>query len=137
MIGPSAEKIVYWYRLNPSTSGNADGTTGNNPDMGQPVLAPGKVAQDKVFASAFVTAPSNIRIQIGDAPPTVFNARLPGINHFSVPFNGQIGPVRFAIERNGQEVVTAIGQAITDQCEGGYVDWNAVVGSSRNERNLG
>ena len=98
--------------------------------MGQPVLAPGQVSQDKIFVTALVTAPSHIKIQIGNAPPTVFYARVPGINHFSAPFNGQTGQVQFAIERNGQEITTATGHAITDQCLGGNVDWNAIVGSS-------
>lgn len=124
------DKIVYWYRSNPSTSGSSGGTTGNNPDMGQPILAPGYVSQDRVFATVFVAAPSDIKIQIGSAPPTVFRGRRPGLNHYSVPFDGQTGPVRFAIERNEQEITTAVGRAITDYCQEGNVDWNAVVGSS-------
>lgn len=124
------DKIVYWYRSNPNTSGSSGGTTGNNPDMGQPILAPGYVSQDRVFATVFLAAPSDIKIQIGSAPPTVFRARRPGLNHYSVPFDGQTGPVRFAIERNDQEITTAVGRAITDYCQEGNVDWNAVVGSS-------
>lgn len=124
------EKLVYWYRLNPSTSGSANGTTGNNPAMGQPVVAPGQVSQDQVFVTASVAAPSDVRVQIGDGAPTIFRASAPGIQHYSVPFNGQTGPVKFAIARNNQDIVTAVGQPVTDVCEDGNVNWNAFVGSS-------
>lgn len=127
---PSADRIVYWYRLNPSSSGSPDGTTGNNPEMGQTAIPPGKVSQDKVFATAFVSAPSDIKIQIGNSAPTSFRASTPGLNHYSVPFNGQTGPVVFSIVQNNREIVSSTGQAITDQCKDGNVNWNAFVGSS-------
>jgi aminopeptidase I len=124
------DKIVYWYRLNPSNSGSTGGTTGNNPKMGQPELNPGGVSQDRVFISVLVAKPSHIHVRIGHAVPTILLAKEPGINHYSVPFNGQSGPVRFAIVRQGREIETAMGPAITDKCMGGMVNWNAFVGSS-------
>lgn len=124
------DKIVYWYRLNPSSAGRAGGTTGNNPAAGQKVLPPGEISQDRVFFSAFTTEPSDVYAQIGEGSPTFFYAKSQGINHFSVPFYGQRGPVRFGIRRNHQEVTTATGPPISDQCAGGLVDWNAFVGSS-------
>lgn len=134
-VGRSVEeKLVFWYKLNPSTAGSANGTTGNNPAMGQPVVAPGQVSQDQVFVTASVGAPSDVRVQIGDGAPSIFQASAPGIKHYSVPFNGQTGPVKFAIVRNDQDVVTAIGQAITNECEDGNVNWNAYVGSSGDDR---
>lgn len=77
-----------------------------------------------------VSEPSTITVQIGDALPTYLRAVTAGINHFSVPFLGQTGPVEFAIVRDGQTVVSATGPEITDQCENGLINWNAVVGSS-------
>ncbi|KAL4915613.1 glycosyl hydrolase family 71-domain-containing protein [Aspergillus aurantiobrunneus] len=120
-----ADKIVYWYRLNPSSSGSAGGTTGNNPNMGQPELKPGEVSQDRVFVSVLVTEPSHVHIQIGHAAPRILLAEEPGLNHFSVPFNGQSGPVRFAIVRHGREVETTWGPTITEKCTDGLVNWNA------------
>lgn len=124
------DKLVYWYRLNPSSAGNTGGTTGNNPGMGQPELPPGEVSQDRVFVSAMVPEPSDVYIHIGSNPPTRLWAQFPGINHFSVPFNGQTGPVKVAIVRNQQAVKLVDGPPITDQCAAGMVDWNAFVGSS-------
>ncbi|PYI12183.1 glycoside hydrolase [Aspergillus sclerotiicarbonarius CBS 121057] len=127
---PVADKIVYWYRLNPSHAGSANGTTGNNPAMGQEEMMPGQVAQDRIFVSAAVEDASEIFVQIGYSPPTVLQASGPGINHFSVPFNGQTGPVRIVMMRNYREVAAAVGPAITDECKDGNVNWNAYVGSS-------
>ncbi|KAL2863498.1 glycosyl hydrolase family 71-domain-containing protein [Aspergillus lucknowensis] len=119
------DKIVYWYRLNPSNSGSPDGTTGNNPNMGQPELKPGEVSQDRVFVSVLVMEPSHVHVRIGNAAPIILLAKGVGLNHYSVPFNGQLGAVRFAIVREGREIETAIGPAITENCTEGIVNWNA------------
>lgn len=124
------EKISYWYRTNPSTSGSSSGTTGNNPAMGQKELNPGQVSQDRVFVTVLVTAPSVVEIQIGDHAPTVLRACTAGINHFSAPFNGQTGLVKMAVMRGGHEIAATTGPAITEQCVDGKINWNAVVGSS-------
>jgi len=129
------DKITYWYRVNPSTAGSTGGTTGNNPAMGQPVLNPGLVSQDKVFLTVLVQEPSDITVQIGDAKPTKLRAKTAGINHFSVPFNGQTGPVTLAIIRNGRKIVTATGPEITEQCVDGEINWNPYVGSSDSTKN--
>ncbi|KAF7621739.1 hypothetical protein AFLA_012031 [Aspergillus flavus NRRL3357] len=125
-----AEKIVYWYRLNPGQSGSADGTTGNNPGIGQPEMKPHELSHDKVFVSAFVTEPSEVHVQIGPGPHSVLDAAAPGLNHGSFSFKGQTGPVRISIVRGNREIVATTGPAITEQCAGGVVDWNAYVGSS-------
>lgn len=98
--------------------------------MGQPELEPGELAQDRVFVSFLVTESSEVHVRIGNAAPTVLLARQPGVNHFSVPFDGQLGAVRFTIVRNGREIKTAAGPAITNKCSNGMVNWNAFVGSS-------
>ncbi|KAL4793362.1 glycosyl hydrolase family 71-domain-containing protein [Aspergillus venezuelensis] len=128
------DKIVYWYRLNPSCSGSAGGTTGNNPNWGQPRLEPGEVSQDRVFVSVLVVEPSQIYIQIGSAAPTICSAGNPGINHCSVPFDGNAGPVRIAIVRWDEEIVATTGPAITEECADGMVNWNAfkIFGQQQN-----
>ena len=98
--------------------------------MGQNEIEPGKVSQDRVFLSVLVYEPRTVKVQIGDNTPTILSACTAGINHFSVPFNGQTGPVKMAFMRDKGEIVTVIGPVITDQCTDGMVDWNAVVGSS-------
>ncbi|KKK18527.1 hypothetical protein AOCH_005654 [Aspergillus ochraceoroseus] len=106
------DKIVYWYRLNPSHSGSANGTTGNNPKMGQPELKPGEVSQDRVFVSVLVTQPSDVYVQIGQATPTVLLAGEPGVNHYSVPFHGQTGPMtkKIAIDSSSPLAYRPYGQ---------------------------
>jgi hypothetical protein len=132
---PTKDTITYWYRLNPSNSGSSGGTTGNNPSMGQPALNPAVVSEDKVFLTVFVLAPSQVTVQIGGGSPTTLQANVVGTNHFSVPFNGQTGPVTFTILCNGQQIVTTTGPAITNECSEGKINWNAYVGSSNPPQN--
>lgn len=131
MTTPAEEDIItYWYRPNPSSAGSAGGTTGNNPAMGQPIVAPGQVSQDKVFVTVLVQEPSQVTVTIGNATTTL-DANHAGINHFSVPFDGRTGPVELAIVRSGQTVVSTMGPAITTECTDGLVNWNAIVGSTK------
>ncbi|KAI9707599.1 MAG: hypothetical protein M1836_000560 [Candelina mexicana] len=127
-----AEKLVFWYRLNPSGAGSNGGTTGNNPAQGQPVVDPAQASQDKIFVSVLVKSPADVTVQIGSNAPTSLKATTAGVNHFSVPFNGQTGSsVSFAVSRNGQQVVSAKGNGITNNCgDNGLVNWNAWVGGS-------
>ena len=129
-ITDASERITYWYKLNPGTSGSDGGTTGNNPAQGQPVVAPQLVSQDKVFVTVYVTQPSDVNIQIGSGSTTNLRATTSGLNHLSVPFNGQTGAVNIAVSRNGQMVVSTTGPEITTNCNKGMVNWNAYVGSS-------
>jgi Glycosyl hydrolase family 71 len=130
------EAITYWYKLNPGDSGLAGGTTGNNPNQGQPAIPPQLVSQDKVFVSVLVARPSTVSITIGHGSgggggqPTLLRANSRGINHFSVPIRGQVGAVRIAVEREGREIVATVGPEITHACRNGRVNWNAYVGSS-------
>ena len=134
----SEEAITYWYKLNPGDSGLTGGTTGNNPNQGQPAIPPQLVSQDKVFISVLVARPSTVSITIGyggggggsGGQPTLLRAKSSGINHFSVPMRGQVGAVRIAVEREGREIVAAVGPEITHACRNGRVNWNAYVGSS-------
>lgn len=98
--------------------------------MGQKELKPSQISQDRIFLSVLVAAPSAVTVQVGDHKPTTLRAHIAGINHFSVPFSGQIGPVRMAVIRDQCEIVSTVGPEITDHCVDGMVDWNPVVGSS-------
>jgi hypothetical protein len=125
-----AETITYWYRRNPSNSGSTDGTTGNNPQLGQPALPPAEVSQDKIFITVLVKEASEVNVQIGGGQPTTLQAENAGVSHFSVPFSGQTGKVTVAVIRGGQTVVQTEGPEITDNCDQGRVNWNAFVGES-------
>lgn len=125
-----ADRITFWFRLNPSSSGSSSGTTGNNPAMGQEEMDPGLVSQDRVFLSVLVAAPSTVSVQIGGHNPTILHAHMAGLHHFSVPFNGQTGPVHITLLRFQTEIVSTVGPEVTDQCVDGAVNWNAIVGSS-------
>ncbi|EEP78960.1 conserved hypothetical protein [Uncinocarpus reesii 1704] len=134
---PSPDKkdiISYWYRRNPANSGSAGGTRGNNPAMGQPVLNPSSLSQDRVFLSVLAKEPSDVSVQIGNSTATKLKASVAGINHFSVPFNGRTGRVTIVVSRRGTEIVRAMGPEITTECHGGKVNWNAVAGSSMDKK---
>lgn len=122
--------ITFWYRRTPSYAGDTGGTTGNNPGHGQKLLPPGEVSEDKVFLSVLVPAPCDVTVAIGDAEPTIRQANTPGVNHFSVPFDERTGPVKITVLRDGNEVASTVGPAITDDPPNGKVNWNAFVGSS-------
>jgi hypothetical protein len=125
----AAEKISYWYKLNPGLSGSADGTTGNNPSY-QATVSPELVTTDKIFLDVLVSAPSDVVVTIGSNTPTTLQATAAGINHFSVPYGSQVGAVTMQVMRNGAVVVSVTGPAITTTCLNGNVNWNAYVGTS-------
>ncbi|RDI77010.1 hypothetical protein Vi05172_g12992 [Venturia inaequalis] len=124
------DKLQYWYRLTPSSVGNADGVTGNNGQY-QTVVNPNTVVQDKVFVTALVSAPANVTVQIGNNTKTTFKAPKAGANHFSVPFNGQTGDVEIKIVCNGETLVEGTGEPITHTPgENGATNYNAWVGGA-------
>lgn len=77
-----------------------------------------------------VSAPSEVSVQIGSSSAKKLSAKNAGINHFSVPFDGQLGKVNIVVSRDGKEVAKATGPEITDECKDGKVNWNAITGSS-------
>ncbi|EEH09577.1 glycosyl hydrolase [Histoplasma capsulatum G186AR] len=125
-----SDTFSYWYRRNPGKSGSADGTTGNNPAFGQQPLDPAVVSEDKVFITAFVSAPSEIAVKIGQSRTTSLQASFAGINHMNVPFGGNTGPVNIKIMRDGVQIADTTGPEITNDCFEGKVMWNAFVGLS-------
>lgn len=122
--------ISYWYRRNPARAGSAGGTTGNNPAFGEPILDPALLSQDKVFISVLTQAPSDVVVQIGHSALTQLKAKIAGVNHFNIPFNGRLGRVSIVVSRSGREVVRTTGPEITENCYKGNANWNAFAGSS-------
>lgn len=124
------EKIVYYHRTNPSSAGSTGGTTANTATQGQTPAPPQLASQDSIFMDVLVKAPSTVTVQIGGNTPTTLTASVPGINHLSVPFNGQTGQVKYTVTRAGQTILSTVGAEITTNCPDGIVNWNAIVGSA-------
>lgn len=129
---PKESHVTFWYRLNPSTSGSAGGTMCNNPAYQTP-LSPQDCIADAVFFTAFVPddAIATVNVTIGGTMQSA-TAPAPGIFHSSVPF-GNIGDGSVSVAVSGSdrtEVGPVSGEAITRECIGGMVNWNAWVGGS-------
>lgn len=124
-------KVVYAHRPNPSSAGNSGDTVGNNPQFGQQSFPPSQVSQDLISLNVLVDSPASVNVQIGNNAPTQLSATNRGINHFSVPFNGQTGTVKYTVTSNGQTILSVNGAAITNQLTNPKgVNWNAIVGSA-------
>ena len=121
-------KIVWAHKPNPSSSGSSGGTTGNAPYQAE--VAPTTASPDNISLNVLVQYPATVQVQIGDNSPTTVYANTQGINHFSIPFNGQTGQVTYTLIRDGKTLMTAQGDTITSQCTDELVNWNAVVGSA-------
>ncbi|MCJ1313030.1 hypothetical protein MMC25_006706 [Agyrium rufum] len=121
-------KMVWSHRPNPSSSGSTGGTTGNAPY--QDTLPPSTVSPDNISLDVLVAFPADLSVQIGSNTPTTYKAKSAGVNHFNIPFNGQTGNVTYTLTRAGTTLIHVVGDAITDACTNGLVNWNAVVGSA-------
>ena len=122
------EKVVYYHKPNPSASCSDGGTVGNQ--RGDPPHTIQEVSLDQVSVDVLISEPAEVSVRIGDSSPTVAQAERGGANHFAVPFNGRTGQVTVTVSRNGQSVVSATGTDISNNCEGGLVNWNAIVAGS-------
>lgn len=135
----TVEKVSYWYRLTAASAGSTGGVTGNNCpsaiNLGgyQQCADPNAVVQDKVFFTALVSSPATIVVQIGAGAPVSFQATKAGTNHFSTPFNGQVGFVKISIVRNGATILSSTGAAIQSQPASGVTNYNAWVGSASSQ----
>ena len=89
--------------------------------------------QDGVFFSALLKDAATVKVQIGDSPAVEF-AGSKGLNHWSLPFGGRSGEVKFSVERGGN-VESGVGAAIggvgaaVNNADGGCANYNAWVGS--------
>ena len=122
-------QIVYSHKPNPSTSGSTGGTAGNAP--WQPPASPTQVSLDAISLSVLVKAPADVTVQIGSNPVRTLRAQTAGVNHFSVPFNGETGAVTYSVSRDGRLILRKTGNEISNECREGNVNWNAIVGGGR------
>ncbi|MCJ1475766.1 hypothetical protein MMC13_004430 [Lambiella insularis] len=122
------EKIIWAHKPNPGDSGSSDGTIGNAPYQ-SPTYSPSEVNLDAINLDVIVKAASEVSVQIGSNPASVWQANMVGPNHFLVYLNGQTGPVTYTVSRNGQTVLSTTGATIGSP-QSGSVNWNAVTGTS-------
>ncbi|OZJ02016.1 hypothetical protein BZG36_05201 [Bifiguratus adelaidae] len=124
----SRDQMQYWYRTAPAAGGSTCGVVGNNPGW-QTTMSPNSIVQDKVFFSALLMSPATVTVQIGNYAAVSYNG-VQGINHWSQPFNGQTGSVKFSVVRNGATVKSGTGVAITASTtlSNGCTNYNAQSG---------
>ncbi|KAG9238610.1 putative glucan endo-1,3-alpha-glucosidase agn1 [Amylocarpus encephaloides] len=125
----SKDQLQYWYRTTPKAgSGNTCNVKGNSPSAGQSVVDVNTIVEDGVFLSALLMDDSDVRVQIGGGSVTTFQGKK-GINHWSVPFNGQTGAPVFKVVRSGVTGTGAVIKAKTTLASG-CTNYNAWVGSA-------
>ncbi|KAI9679625.1 MAG: hypothetical protein M1829_001587 [Trizodia sp. TS-e1964] len=118
--------LVYWYRTTPVLACPEGSTAGNAPY--QPYTDPTTVVQDKIFLDAILPGPGEVHVQIGTNPTRIIQATHAGINHLSVPFNGETGgSVQFQVIFNGH-IISTVGPGITTNCNGAQTNFNVFVG---------
>ena len=125
-----SEKFIYYYMLNPASSCSDGGTTGNSAPDGQTTYPATQTEPDVIGLDVLVQSPADVLVKIDGGTTTSLRATHAGVNHFDIPFNGQLGAVTFTVSRNGQSVLQTTGPAITTNCVDGLVNWNAYVGGS-------
>jgi glucan endo-1,3-alpha-glucosidase len=125
----SRDQMQYWYRTAASAAGSACGVVGNNAEQGQTQLDPNVVLEDGIFFSALLMSAAEVRVQIGNGP-VVVKEGVAGINHWSIPFAGQIGTPYFSVWRSGKFVQGANGTPIkATPLSNGCTNYNPWVGS--------
>jgi glucan endo-1,3-alpha-glucosidase len=129
-LTPSTDQVQYWYRLAPVAAGSTCGVVGNAANQGQTEMTPSAILEDGIFFSALLTSAAQVQVQIGGGQAVTFTGAA-GINHWSVPFNGQTGTPKFSVLRSGSVVKSNTGAAITfgTDLSNGCANYNAWVGS--------
>ncbi|TVY62332.1 Mutanase [Lachnellula suecica] len=129
-LTPDRDQMQYWYRLSPALGGSTCGVVGNDADQGQTETTPSAILEDGIFFSAILTSAASVEVQIGSGQVVTFPGAA-GINHWSVPFNGQTGVPTFSVVRDGSVVKSNTGAAITSSTSlsDGCVNYNGWVGS--------
>ncbi|KAJ8079346.1 hypothetical protein PM082_021849 [Marasmius tenuissimus] len=128
----TADQIIYWYRTIPkSLDCDATDTTitpgGNNASgnffRGRPNGY--ETLTDNIFVVTLLTSPGIVTVNSGG---TLYTYDAPqGSSAFAVPF--QVGSQRFALIRNGAEVMGATSlKVIQDTCPCGLYNYNPYVG---------
>ncbi|KAK1985397.1 glycosyl hydrolase family 71-domain-containing protein [Colletotrichum cereale] len=131
-----SERLVTWYRPNPSTSCKDGGTSGNTASQLQLEFHPWNVAKDAIYFTALLTSPATIEVTVGGVQQKTLWSTKPeggvGLYHGDVWYYSQTGDVHVRIVRSGSIIAEVTGIAITTDCSktNGYTNWNAWVGSA-------
>lgn len=127
------ERLVTWYRPNPSYACNDGSTTGNTASQLQIEFAPTDIVQNKIFFSALLTSSADISVTIGGAAVAATWDDIPsggiGVYHGSAACTDELGEVVVTLSR-GNTICQVKGKAISSTCRDGYSNWNAWVGSA-------
>ncbi|KAK2038862.1 hypothetical protein LZ31DRAFT_588081 [Colletotrichum somersetense] len=130
------ERLVVWYRPNPSTSCNSGGTSGNTASQLQLEFHPWNVAKDAVYFTALLTSPATIEVFVGGVKQKASWSATPeggvGLYHGNAWYYDSTGDVHVRVVRGGTVVAEVAGIPITGDCSAtkGYTNWNAWVGSA-------
>ncbi|KAK1972908.1 hypothetical protein LY78DRAFT_675805 [Colletotrichum sublineola] len=132
-----SERLVTWYRPNPSTSCKHGGTSGNTASQLQLEFHPWNVARDAIFFTALLTESATIEVTVGGVKQKASWSSEPeggaGLYHGNAWFYDSTGDVHVRVLRGGSVVTEVSGTPITEDCSrtNGYTNWNAWVGSAR------
>ncbi|GKT74274.1 alpha-glucanase [Colletotrichum tofieldiae] len=131
-----SERLVAWYRPNPSTSCKDGGTSGNTASQLQLEFHPWNVAKDAVYFTALLASSATIEVTVGGVTQKASWSTTPeggvGLYHGDAWYYDSTGDVRVRVIRGGSIVAEIAGTAITTDCSktNGYTNWNAWVGSA-------
>lgn len=130
------ERLVVWYRANPSTECSDGGTTANDVGHGQGTLSPADVQPDAVYWSVLAKSRPQVRVSVGDTSVNSIVTGEPtggsGVWHGQASYGSAKGDVTVKAYRkdaaiSGLEVRGD--KPISSDCL--FVNWNAVVVSAR------
>ncbi|KAI8286543.1 hypothetical protein K4K60_000334 [Colletotrichum sp. SAR11_57] len=131
-----SERLVIWYRPNPSTSCKDGGTSGNTASQLQLEFHPWNVAKDAIYFTALLTSSASIEVTVGGVQQKASWSMTPeggvGLYHGNAWYYDQTGDVHVRVVRGGSTIAEVSGIAITTDCSktNGYANWNAWVGSA-------
>ncbi|KAL3426974.1 hypothetical protein PVAG01_00483 [Phlyctema vagabunda] len=127
----SQEGLVAWFRPNPAAACATGGTTGNTASHLQILHDPRKVVQDKIFYSALLASPADIKVTIGGVDRHATWTNVPdggvGLYHGSASYTGT-GRVVVTISRPDNSITEVSEGFITTACTNTVQNWNAWVG---------
>ncbi|KAH2034642.1 hypothetical protein KXV65_000174 [Aspergillus fumigatus] len=128
------DTVVFWYRPHPVSSCFTGGTTVNTASQLQIEFEPAFALEDRLYVMALLSDGNHaVRVYAGgDQGYVKWNSRpdeeiVTGIFFGSVPFHP--GKVSIDLDRGDGEAGYAVGLEISDQCEQGFNNYNAWVGS--------
>ncbi|KAI8165718.1 hypothetical protein K4K54_008207 [Colletotrichum sp. SAR 10_86] len=131
-----SERLVIWYRPNPSTSCKDGGTSGNTASQLQLEFHPWNVAKDAIYFTALLTSSASIEVTVAGVQQKASWSMTPeggvGLYHGNAWYYDQTGDVHVRVVRGGSTIAEVSGIAITTDCSktNGYTNWNAWVGSA-------